>query len=280
MKKPDLLYIIGPGGEPYDELRYSLRSVAANLPHRDIVIVGNKPDWVRGVEHVPTAQVSRSKYRNALTNLVTGCQLDHLTETVVLMNDDFYAMSPGTPAPVAHRGTIRDMLTQQVTDKNRRNVDYIWALGKAREHLEQEGIDEPLSYELHMPMPIHRRTLLDIAGRYNPDDKLIGVAKRSLYGNLAGVGGLQTTDTRPIRRGFWDWHWLATADRDFRQVYHDYLRHKFPDPCYYEDARTAPRTRTRCWISTENTGGSRLKIHPDRAPQTADLDADPQWLAV
>jgi hypothetical protein len=112
---PDVAYIIGPGNDHNPELRYSLRSVAANLPHRNIIIVGHKPAWVTNVTHMPTMQASRIKYGNALRNMLAFCENDQLTPTITFFNDDFYAMHHGQPAPIQHRGTIHDMLNRQLT---------------------------------------------------------------------------------------------------------------------------------------------------------------------
>ena len=53
----DLVYVVRDGANP--ELRYSLRSVAVNLPHDRVWIVGHVPAWITGCETVPTVQAGR-----------------------------------------------------------------------------------------------------------------------------------------------------------------------------------------------------------------------------
>ncbi len=45
MTHPDVVYVVRPG-DKNEELRYSIRSVIANLPHRKVWIAGYKPTWL------------------------------------------------------------------------------------------------------------------------------------------------------------------------------------------------------------------------------------------
>lgn len=282
MSVRDVVYIVGPDSDHMPELRYSLRSVAANLPHRNIVIVGHCPTWVRNVTHVPTVQSSRVKYRNAVRNILAACDRDDVSDTFTLFNDDFYAMRPALPAPVAHRGTLHDMLNVQLRGKNQRNNDYVHGLALAKEHLESIGVNDPLSYELHSPLPIDKARFADIVRGYDLDDLMVGVAKRSLYGNLAGIGGTRMDDPRPLRFGYWEWDWISSNDDSFRPGLktRTYLEHRFPEPCYYEDARTAPRTKTRAFVNTAPEGGGRIKVLESGSPKGRALLDSGAWLAV
>jgi hypothetical protein len=182
----DVVYIVGPGSEHHPELRYSLRSIAANLPHDRVWIFGHKPEWVRNVEHVPTVQASRSKYVNALGNLLTALRRPDVSPTFYLFNDDFYAMRKGLRPTPKHRGTIREVIAS-VRSKTTRTSDYLYGNQLTDDHLRGLGIDEPLSYELHVPLPMVKADAAEILGRYDVDDHMAGVGKRSLYGNLAAI---------------------------------------------------------------------------------------------
>ena len=58
----DLVYIVCPGDQN-EELRYSLRSVARNLPGRRVWIFGHTPPWVTGVHSVELDPLD-DKYEN------------------------------------------------------------------------------------------------------------------------------------------------------------------------------------------------------------------------
>jgi hypothetical protein len=126
-------------------------------------------------------------------------------------------------------------------------------------------------------MPIDKALFADIMRGYDLDDLMVGVAKRSLYGNLANIGGTRTDDPRPVRHGYWEWDWISSNDDTFKPGLKTrlYLEHRFPEPCYYEDARTAPRTTTRAFVNTAPEGKSAITVLPTEAPQPGD-----PWLAV
>jgi hypothetical protein len=63
-KLPDLVYVVREG-DRNNELRHSLRSVVANVPHRLVWIAGYKPGWVSDlVGYIPMAQRG-TKWQNS-----------------------------------------------------------------------------------------------------------------------------------------------------------------------------------------------------------------------
>ncbi|MDX3229577.1 hypothetical protein [Streptomyces sp. ME19-01-6] len=70
-------------------------------------------------------------------------------------------------------------------------------LRETRDVLIELGHPDPLSYELHVPMPVQKSGMLaalEIARHLDV------VHKRTLYGNLAGLGGDQTGDVKILHR--------------------------------------------------------------------------------
>lgn len=278
-----MVYLVRDG-DHNPELRYSLRSIAANLPHATVWIVGYKPTWVRSVQHIPTGQ-GRHKYLNALNNFRRAVRCPDVAENFVLMNDDFFAMHPGLVPQPEHAGTLRGLLKAARYTSGKPSRDYLWQLDQADLWLRSQGVDEPLSYDqLHTPMPIHRPTAQTIIDERLPlDESTYGYNQRSVYGNLAGIGGVEGRKTRPIRHGYWTWEWLSTNDRVFQQgPVGRFLEHRFPRPCQYEDRASAPWTKTRAWLNTDRPehGGGRIRILRPGDPKGDALDASPHWMAV
>jgi hypothetical protein len=54
---PDVVYVVRPGNRN-EELRYSLRSIAAHLPHRRVWLAGFCPSWVRNISFIPALSPS------------------------------------------------------------------------------------------------------------------------------------------------------------------------------------------------------------------------------
>src|SRR5690606_18592383 len=105
--------------------------------------------------------------------------------------------------------------------------------------LQELGIKEPLSYELHIPMVVDRDRMLEVLNL--PQARRIPMLhKRTLYGNLAGVGGEQWKDVKIATRtgdvpdGA---VWVSTTPESFTDgVVGRRIRAALPAVCRYEDS--------------------------------------------
>ena len=99
-----------------------------------------------------------------------------------------------------------------------------------------------LSYELHIPMLVHREGMLKAL---ELGTGIHGMHNRTMYGNLMKIGGMQSNDFKVYNNDrnidFDALSFLSTSDRTFR--YHPagkYLLSRFPEPSVYE---AVPRLR-------------------------------------
>lgn len=192
MPDPDIVFPVRPG-ERNEELRYALRSLRF-LPHGRVWIAGHRPSWVKGVEYIKTYQRG-NKHVNALNNLLLAAQQDGVAESFVLWNDDMYLLEPIDQVPVKHRGTIADYLAAKRHQGVSSYVRGVRETGRILNHL---GFADPLCYELHIPMPMRKRTLME-AFRIGTAAGVPGtrvLQMRTLYGNLAGIGGEYAEDVK------------------------------------------------------------------------------------
>ncbi|MGW4731839.1 hypothetical protein ACWEQC_22195 [Streptomyces shenzhenensis] len=182
-------------GAANESLRYALRSWAANLPHRRVWLVGYRPPWATGVEHIRTHQAGKTKYKNTTAALRTVCEHPDVSETFLYCNDDFFVMRKQKIMPVFHRGPVREVEAYYAT---RGNGSYLRGLRETRDLLVSLGHTEPLSYELHVPLPVTKAGMLhalDIGGHLDV------LHKRTAYGVLAGIGGTRMRDVKVLQRG-------------------------------------------------------------------------------
>lgn len=222
-----VVWVVRPGDDN-EPLRYSLRSVAANLPHYTAWIAGHKPSWVgRKVNHLPTVQRPGDRHGNVRRNITAAC---HAVDEWVLMWDDIYVTRPTPTIPVLHRGTVRELMREKAAANEVRSYERdIEATGRVLEHL---GYPDPLCYDcLHVPHTIHSPDML----------KAIQLAEQhqvkmilTLHGNLAQVGGTKDVnakaDTGWSRRLF-----VSTSTRRWKTApVGAYIRDLFPNPCDYE----------------------------------------------
>jgi hypothetical protein len=224
----DVVYVVGPS-ERNDELRFSLRSLAAHLPHDRVWIAGRRPRWVsEEVGHIPVRQTG-SRWRNSTVNLRAACEHPEVSGQFLYVNDDMFLMEPISEVPVLHRGPLEEVLAATRRSLYRQGAMDTAAL------MRRLGVPEPyLSYELHIPLPVEKAGMLEAldAGRALPV-----LHKRTLYGNLHGVGGEQVEDVkvRGLSEDPPEGPWLSSTDAAFhRGEVGRRIKAAFPDVCRYE----------------------------------------------
>ena len=244
---PDLVYTVRPG-ETNHELRYSLRSVARNLPHRLVWIVGHKPTWVTGVRYIPTAQPHTDwahKHENQTRNLQAACKAPDVSASFVLMNDDFYVIRPVQCVPVMHGGTVARM-----SQEYRRLVPepqnyFILAMERnAYDLTANHGVEDPLNYDLHVPMPLDKEIWEAVL--YGCTAFEHHVHKRTRYGNLYHIGGMEIHDVKATYGSDLQAQQVIAAGGAFISTNDDafeqgpigrVLASMFRDPCRYETGK-------------------------------------------
>lgn len=222
-----VVWVVRPGDDN-EALRYSMRSVHANLPHAGAWIAGHKPRWVSDeVHHLPTTQALGDRHGNVRLNLTAAC---HAHDRWVCMWDDVYVTRPLDALPVHHRGAVAAHVQARAAAGEFRTYERdLQATGQLLERL---GYLQPLCYDaLHMPQTIHSPDMLkaiDLAVQHGVKMVL------TLHGNLAQVGGTEgvnaKADTGWSRRPF-----VSTSDRRWKSApVGAYIRDLFPDPSPWE----------------------------------------------
>lgn len=239
MTAPDVVYVVRPG-EINEELRYSLRSLR-NLPHGKVWIAGYCPSWVTGVGVIPVT-TKPGGHSSAKANLRAACEHPEVSESFVYMNDDFFVMQPMDELPVMHRAPIADAIRTAGMSRS-----YTRAMKATMEILIEQGVAEPLMYDLHAPMTVTKAGMLEALGLCSYPM----VQERTLYGNLQQVGG-ELRPNHKVHRGDRGWQkqpFLSTNDQTFKSMpVGELIRGAFPDRGPYETdappvAAGVPRTR-------------------------------------
>ena len=191
----DVVYIVRPGDEN-EELRYSLRTVAANLPHRRVVIAGYTPDWVRNVYSIDVAQ-DGPKYLNAANNWRAAMADETVSENFIVFNDDFYVMQPVREIPTLHRGSLESVIGYY----GKYPGPYISNMRRTRDVLEKLGFTDLKSYALHIPMVMNktkRRIMDHVLAELGYEEHKVQM--RTLYGNFWQIGGAEMADVKAFKR--------------------------------------------------------------------------------
>lgn len=187
----DIVYLVKADPQnDSEELRYSLRSLQ-NIPHRRVVIAGEKPDWAQNVDYIPVPQ-DLTKAGNVARNLMAAVAHGPLSKEFTLMNDDFFFMKPIADMPVLNFGPMKDVL-DHYRHRYPDGSEYIKAMESLYGTLLAQGHKIPISYELHVPMVFDKEK---ITAMY----KQIAGARvyqfRTFYGNYWKLGGETVPDVK------------------------------------------------------------------------------------
>jgi hypothetical protein len=227
----DLVYICRNGEN--EELRYSIRSAVKNLPHDKIWVVGGKPDWYTG-NYIQVNQ-TRSKYSNARNNLKAICASNEISESFILMNDDFYIINKVDSVPYMYSGTLDERI--QVREDLFTGNSYTGLLRQTLNAIFRKTKTTVLDYELHVPMIMEKKKLSKVL--------MLSGLWRSVYGNTFNVGGIKIRDVKVYNKNnkFYsngydinnlEYDYLSSNDDSFDMVKEKVLDKRFNTKSIYE----------------------------------------------
>ena len=229
MRKYDVVYILKAECTS-EELRYSLRSIEANMTHGKVWFYCGRPAGITPDEHVPYVQTGLNKWERVRNTLTRVCKNEEITEKFWLFNDDFYVLKRMTRTVPLHRGELADHI-KGIEARHGRPSGYSRRLKQCENMLRNKGL-ETLDYALHVPMLIDRAAALETLQTF-PDCPMF----RSLYGNFAKVGGEYHDDVKtvdPDKIIPEDADFFSTSNKAFAGEVRKQLEARFPVPCRYE----------------------------------------------
>jgi len=217
-----------------EELKYSIRSVVKSFPDSNIWVVGGKPDWYVG-NYIKVEQ-KESKYKNAVENLKKICLSPEISNTFILMNDDFYIIKKINDIETYHGGYLLNKIN--LYQKINGNSNYTRRLAATYRKITALGIENPIDYELHVPMIMEKEKLSEVL-KYS--DQFLW---RSMYGNIYNVGGVEMQDVKVYTRGPLvfksynlniDQHtYLSSSDSSFNVIWEKILKIQFQNKTKFE----------------------------------------------
>jgi hypothetical protein len=228
----DVVYPVRPGNRN-EELRYSLRSLD-NLYHRRVYLLGSPPAWTK-LTYRKAFQQGSNPHTNTTKAMRLACEMEEVTDPFIWMNDDYFILKPFREIPNMNRGHIDNV----ITNMSRKKENYTQGMVQTKNKLVSMGYapDTIMSYELHMPLVVHKGAMLEaLAIAERPSVRPLH--KRTLYGNLCNLGGESRPDnkyTANDTRFDRDSDFISTSDVSFeRYPIGKWLREKFPNKGIYE----------------------------------------------
>ena len=133
--------------------------------------------------------------------------------------------------PMWHLGSLEDRLAGICKNRGK---DGEWqdTLRATIDYLQSKGVEHPISYEVHAPILIDKAAALPLLRDAWASG--LPVQARSIYGNLANVGGARHPDTKVIQgRSVKTSDVLSTVDSSFNGLRSTLVK-AFPQMCRYE----------------------------------------------
>lgn len=212
---------------PFDfELRYSLRSLHEFMPHRRVIVAGDKPTFISRLVHFVPVPRNPDRYRSSTANIAAAVEQAVETEKFVVMNDDFFLLRPWSFRH-ENRGTIEEHLASGLPQGlYRLHVEW------TRDILKAHGVSDPLWFGLHTPTVYERGKLLELIREFRGQRYLL----RTLYHNLFPQPSERREDVKCKR-------WIGPPSGDVVSIsdecalnpsFRKWVSERFPTPSRYE----------------------------------------------
>lgn len=223
----DIVYILGTGSRFDDEeIRYSLRSLC-NLPHNNVYVIGEKPDFFSdAIRHIPAEDPYEVKQQNAFHKLRIACEVEDISDDFILMNDDFFILKTIDNVEYYYRDTLDNSIAKHPSNSG----DFYNAMVFTRDLL---GGGKDFAH--HSPFVYNKKRLSKLL------QKEYGsvVHLRTLYANTWQIEGIQREDVKCTDKKSYlkliEGDMISTDDLIFgSNRFQKKIKQLFPEICKYE----------------------------------------------
>lgn len=190
-----LLYAYKANDLDGEELRYSLRSITENLHmgEVEVMIVGDKPSWFCRGHFVEGNPFDEYGPRNTFHNIATASKVlaDWGVADAIYLDDDYLLMYPQEDVIPVSQGPWEPYVKRMFRGRPKDNW---WRVGAENTTalLRAAGISDPLSFEMHHPLPIRTDAAATVLAQVLRERVDAMPFWRTTYGNLVGF-------ERPVR---------------------------------------------------------------------------------
>lgn len=222
----DIVYIYKrfPGGR---ELQYSLRSACKNLRFDSIHIVGDEPPFPFAGNHI-AVRGPHGKHENGFAKLRAAIDSREVSDSFILMNDDFFILHPFTEIPYIYMNKLADW----IRGFPHRSGYY----DKAIKTLEIVGPKAKI-FEVHFPVVYEKEKLRWLIAKYSLP---CGLMLRTLYCHTFKIQGSQSPDYKARSAGqiaqYSQMRWFSTSEQAARTyTFQQTMKQLFPTSCQFEN---------------------------------------------
>ncbi len=227
----DLVYLYRRYGDDEDHLKFSIRSANKNLPHRNLVIVGDLPKFINEekITYLP-GPFEGGRSPNIKAKLKKVIKDERISQDFYLMNDDFYILKPYNIFPYYH---CRKLMWWWQDTERKNFITRGW-LDRI------EGLIDEFPngywYELHCPILYNKKRIRELARAFSMKKVL---SLRTRYCNYFNVASQHTKDYKAYTLEefikYKDAPWLSSSDDvEKSQSFKSFMGQMFPRKSKYE----------------------------------------------
>lgn len=188
----DIIFPLGVSSKWNDnELRYSLRSIQKHVTgYNNVWIIGQRPDFLTNVHHIPFEDVSQNKEANICRKVLRACQESSLSDDFLFFNDDHFILQDfvADQLPYYYKGDLISL-----ANSPRRGI-YYRAIRRTVRELQKRGFDTK-HFDTHTPIIYNKQKFVDVMSQYDWDVR-IGLTVKSIYCNSLRIEGTKEPDRK------------------------------------------------------------------------------------
>lgn len=223
-----VMYPLGNGSRLNNfELKMSLRSIEKHLSnYSDVIIVGEKPDWIQNVTHIPLADIEGQKDYNIMRKTqATFQEVDRL----LFFNDDHYLLTDfdAETFPCFYHDTIENYVKRRGLDGYGRRAN------NTLKHLKANNLPTKF-FDIHTPIIYERGPFLENVVSSPWDKYKEGFVIKSLYANALMLEGTEEKDHKHISPPQFPVKVFSSNNAKPRASVQRFLIEKFPKKSKYE----------------------------------------------
>jgi hypothetical protein len=234
----DLVIPLGKGSKLNNELRYSLRSIEKYLKnYRNIYIIGECPDFIQGVIHIPLKDKSNHQ-KNIMLKILEACNDKLITQEFLFWNDDFFLLKE-VDAPT-YPYYFNTWLVQAIENRMQTNGGDMYCRQMTNTFKLFED-KTPFHFDIHCPIIYDKDHFKELVSK---EDWSIrdGYIIKSMYANSIPCNPQRMEDCK-INMPTWDdaielalmnRHIFSVGDAGLDANMWRYLYKLYPTKCKYE----------------------------------------------
>lgn len=184
----DIVIPLGKSKTNFLDLKYALRALDKFTKHGTVYIIGEKPNWITGVEHVYIQDSPDKRWKEQNIFRKAWCALNY-TGRCLFMNDDHFLLRPTDIEnyPYYFKGTCYQSMLKNASH-------YRQTMNQTRKLLASEGYEDK-NFDGHCPIIFERDRFMDMLVSGAPwATTEFGFGMKSLY--CAGMEGVYMEDKK------------------------------------------------------------------------------------